>query len=117
MGNYKGFRAELFTSEHHAPNGGLSATRHQVTIVTDDNAAQWCTDTDEAPAVEVVRRGNHVFLRPVAPVPAGHVGYMASGTLVHDGGSGAWERVIGHAHPVELHDRTEDSGLSRVLSL
>lgn len=119
-GTQRGFHAEIYTGPHHTPGGGTSATVRQVTVIstggrTLDQEFRLSAPTADAPAVRITNRGNgYLAAIPAAPVPAGYVGYMASGALVYSSDD-RWARLVGNA-VVHLHDHTETGAQYDALS-
>lgn len=103
-----GLRATILTDLYHSPNGGLSATHKEVTIVGPGVPAMHAVRAT-APAVVLTNTtATYTAVKPAAPVPADHVGYMASGAYVTDSGCYAeWQKVFGTHLPIPLHDRIE----------
>jgi hypothetical protein len=134
-----GIRARIVIGPYGpCANGGISERVREVTIVAervfDDTGApqdrrlteltlpsipelgDFRSPTEQAPAAVVVGRpfasGVHFHVEPAAPVPAGHVGYMAGGATVE----GLVIFALTADHEVRLHDRTETHAQYRALT-
>lgn len=113
----KGFRAEILTGPHHAPNGGLSATAQYVTIIGDAVPQElhiWTPD-DAAPAVRLDAFPFRRLVPATTPQDFTGVGPMASGAFAHSDDS-RWTAFTGGSGPIPLHDRYESIELCNALS-
>ena len=90
-------------------NDGLSSRYNSVLVVTEDEIAK-LSEEELQRAVRLEQRTRDYWcLRPVLPVPRGHVGYMSGGSFVYSCDS-RWREVSGGIpYPLSLHDRTEIS--------
>lgn len=88
MSEQRGTRTEVIVSEYHSPGTeGISRTARQVVIL---GAGGRDSVTEQSPAVHLVTRQGGASLagvtlqhfEPVEPLPAGRIGYMASGAYV-----------------------------------
>jgi len=123
-----GIPGQILKSQFHSPNGGISATYWDVTIVGPDvdalkltNGAALRPVRPDAPAVIVAGIGYGPTLRPLAePDSRTHTPYMPGGAWVVMGGGSlyedAWISLFGTRGPVQLHDRSETWGLNNLLS-
>jgi hypothetical protein len=123
-----GIPGQILKGQFHSPNGGISATHWDVTIVGPDvnalkltNGATLRPVRPNAPAVIVAGIGYGPTLRPLAdPDGKTNTPYMASGAWVTMARGSlyedAWISLFGARGPVPLHDRTETWGLYNILS-
>ena len=105
-----GIRCEIF--QWSLPNcsaGGISSKLNTVTLL---HAGGPFAPSDDAPAVQLVRRTicgqEYVHAEPVTPCPDGAC-RMAGGTFIYSSDSRFSEVVDNGGYPVSLHDRHEFS--------
>lgn len=103
-----GIPGQILRGQFHSPNEGISAYYEDV-IIVGANVPPLRPVTDRAPAVVIGETlPGYVVLWPDVPVPAGSVGYMASGAYVAPTeGRQEWRKVFGHYGAIPLHDRIE----------
>jgi hypothetical protein len=141
MTNPTGLRLSVFRNPlGDCTNGGITSRVRQVTLVgfRDEtglhNHGQVNGEvhyipgpfeaTEDAPAVILVHRyvgGGILHIEPLAPVPAGHIGYMSGGNYAAASDSRVSEmaaRLVRHAWygAFDVHDRSETPEQYRALS-
>ena len=108
MTEQRGLRCSIYRpARGDCSNGGLSSRVHTVTLVGEGIAPVFAPSA-EAPAVELRVLGGRVNAKPVDD---GGKWWMFGGCFIYTSDS----RFPSPA-PIALHDRTESSELSRLLS-
>lgn len=125
----RGLMADVLTGWSHSPNGGISARVRKVVILDDrllegdaayDRYGEFVSKlwepSENMPAVTLDQTlPGYIVALPGDPVPAGHVGYMASGAWIVSSDR-RFRELTGSGRPIPLHDRTETNAQYRALS-
>ena len=99
-------------------NGGISSKYNEILILCEDGFVDVDTDNPPENLCEIVKRElwgeEHWYVKPVAEVKSGNVGYMSGGCVVNSCDS-RWSR-LSKSRALPLHDRQETQEQYNVLS-
>jgi hypothetical protein len=99
----KGLLVDVLRPAHAGDNTNFGvSSKHIKFVLVGDEVAGETVPTPEAPALELIRRGEYLHAEPPGSVPVGCVGYMFGGNFVWSS-----DTLFPNDYPIPVHDRLE----------